>query len=121
MKIPNVGLIIRDHRESWDGEEITNLVRSMPKDNAYEEFSDPTSDMYALISGPESFIKKLYEDVESGENWTWNSGVYPWGTWLIDYGWWDADGLYWDGNTLLIVKGDKEYTMKEWEEVVDYE
>ena len=120
MKEFNVGLIIRDHRESWEGEELTELIHSMPRDNVVEEFSDPTSDNYAMISCPGEMVDFLDKDVESGEVWSWGSKVYPLGTWLIDYSW-SEDRFHWDGKQLWVIKDQKEYTMQQWEDKIERE
>jgi hypothetical protein len=118
MKEFNVSLIIRDHKETWDSGDLTNLIHSMPRDNVVEEYSDPTSDNYAMISCPGELVDLLYKDVESGEIWSWGSKVYPLGTWLMDYGW-DEDGFHWDGKQLWVIEKGKEYTMKQWEEIIE--
>ena len=115
---PNVDFIMRDHRETWEGKDITKLIHRMPRDNVIEEFSDPTSDEYLMISCPESFVEILWKDVESGEEWSWGSKAYPYGTWLMDYSD-DEDGYYWDGKKLVVIRGGDSFSMKRWEELVE--
>ena len=110
---PNVGFIMRDHRETWEGKDITKLIHSMPRDNVIEEFSDPTSDEYLMISCPLTFVDLLWKDIYTGEDWTWGSGVFCYGTWLMDYCQ-DEDGYYWDGKKITVIKGDKIYSVKKW-------
>ena len=115
---PNVDFITKDWKESWEGKDITKLIHKMPRDNVIEVFDDPTSDMNLMISCPQSFIELLWKDIETNEDWTWGSGVFCYGTWLMDYCQ-DEDGYYWDGKVLVVIKGDKTYSVKEWEKRVE--
>ena len=104
----NVGFIIKDSKEFWEGKDITKLIKSMPRGNVIEHLEDPNSDMHLMISCPESFAELLYKD---------NGYLIGW---IADYGTFDEyDGFYWDGKVLQVLHKDEWISMKKWEKIAE--
>ena len=102
----NVYFIVKDWKESWEGREITRLMKSMPGDNVIETPDEISSDMDIMISCPQSFASKL-RDTELV-------------TWIMDFGTFDEyEGFCWDGKKLQVIYKGKLISMEEWEEIVE--
>ena len=57
--VPNVDFIIKDWKEAWEGDDITKLIHSMPRDNVTETVTGIEIDNDLMISCPLALVNQL--------------------------------------------------------------
>ena len=105
---PNVDFIMRDHREIWEGKDITDLIHGMPRDNVIEIEDDPSSDEVFMFSCPLTFVDEIREDYCEMVTWFYANGVFD-----------EHDGFHWDGEKLRVFYKNKLISKEEWEKITD--
>jgi len=105
---PNVGFIMKDWKAVWEGEDLTQLIHGMPRDNVIETADDPSSDEVFMFSCPLTFVDEIRKDDDAMVTWFYANGIFD-----------EHDGFHWDGEKLQVFYKGKLISKEEWEKITD--